>query len=394
VGLATARTSGTKGPSGSLQTALPPIGHLLHSEMERVVDPATDARTSFAAAPARVACGQRREAQAMLKLLAHEGILRRIVESAAAAPSIHNTQPWQFVVASDDLLQVRADASRALWVGDPRARALYLSCGAALLNIRTAIRMTGFNPLVWPLPQPEFPALVIAAVQAEPGRPPSFGERELYGAIWHRHTNRGPFTAEPICESVHAALEQAAGYEFARLRSLSNAEAATVLDLCAKASAELAADVDHRIELQRWIATSDRRDGIPAHALPLQPRHEPSPVRGDLSAAAPAAVRPSGDYEEYPQLAVLTTARDEPADWLRAGQALQRVLLTATAHGLSASFLYQPIQLRDMRGDAAPAWPWKENPQIVIRFGYCQDAPGTPRRPLDDILTRAAARLT
>jgi nitroreductase len=334
------------------------------------------------------------EAQAMLKLLAHEGILRRIVESAAAAPSIHNTQPWQFVVVSDDLLQVRADASRALWVGDPRARALYLSCGAALLNIRTAIRMTGFNPLVWPLPQPEFPALVIAAVQAEPGRPPSFGERELYGAIWHRHTNRGPFTAEPICESVHAALEQAAGYEFARLRSLSNAEAATVLDLCAKASAELAADVDHRIELQRWIATGDRRDGIPADALPWQPRHEPSPVRGDLSAAAPAAVRPSGDYEEYPQLAVLTTARDEPADWLRAGQALQRVLLTATAHGLAASFLYQPIQLRDMRGDAAPAWPWRENPQIVIRFGYCEDAPGTPRRPLDDILTRAAAQLT
>jgi hypothetical protein len=57
VGLATARTSGTKGPYGSLQTALPPIGYLLHSEMERVIDLATDARTSFAAAPAWVACG-------------------------------------------------------------------------------------------------------------------------------------------------------------------------------------------------------------------------------------------------------------------------------------------------------------------------------------------------
>lgn len=327
----------------------------------------------------------------MLKLLARDGILRRIVESAAAAPSIHNTQPWQFVAVADDLLEVRVDSGRALWVGDPRARALYLSCGAALFNIKTAIRMTGFNPLVWPLPQPDFPPTVIAAVQAEPGRPPSFSEREMYEAIWHRHTNRGPFTAEPIPESVRAALEQAARFEFATLRALTSAEAATVLDLAAKASAELASDVDYRIELQRWVAASERDEGIPADALPWTPRSEPAPVRSDLSAAAPAIVRPTADYEESPQLAVLTTTRDDPVDWLRAGQALQRVLLTATAHGLSASFLYQAIQLRDMRGDAAPAWPWPENPQIVIRLGYGKEVPGTPRRPVDDVLTRAAA---
>ena len=327
----------------------------------------------------------------MLKLLANDGILRRIVESAAAAPSIHNTQPWQFTVVSDELLEVRADLDRALWVSDPRARALYLSCGAALFNISTAIRMTGFNPRVCPLPQPGFPPTVIAAVQAEPGRPPTFGEREMYEAIWQRHTNRGPFTAEPISESVREALERAAMFEFATLRMLSSTDAATVLDLAAKASAELAGDVEHRIELQRWIATNDRDDGIPSDALPCRPSREPAPVRGDLAAASPAVTRPSADYEEFPQLAVLTTARDEPAAWLRAGQALQRVLLTATARGLSASFLYQSIELRDMRGDSAPPWPWPENPQIVIRFGYGKEPPGTPRRPLDDVLTRAAA---
>src|SRR5262252_7414344 len=134
----------------------------------------------------------------MLKLLANEGILRRIIESAAAAPSIHNTQPWHFRVVADDLLEVRADPARVLWIGDPRARALYLSCGAALFNIRTAIRMTGFHPLVWPLPHPELGPAVLAAVQAEPGRPPTFAEPEMYEAIWQRHTNRNPFTAERI----------------------------------------------------------------------------------------------------------------------------------------------------------------------------------------------------
>lgn len=327
----------------------------------------------------------------MLKLLANDGILRRIIDSAAAAPSIHNTQPWQFTVVADDLLEVRADPDRALWVGDPHARALYLSCGAAVFNIRTAIRMTGFNPQVWPLPHPESDPATIAAVQAEPGRPASFAEREMYGAIWQRHTNRDPFTAEPIAESVREALEQAARFEFTTLRMLSSKQAATVLDMAAQASAELAEDVDHRIELQRWIATNSRDDGIPADALPSRPSREPAPVRGDLAAAAPAATRPTADYEKLPQLAVLTTACDKPADWIRAGQALQRVLLTATAHGLSASFLYQSIELRDMRGESAPAWPWRENPQIVIRFGYGKQSPGAPRRSFDDVLTRAAA---
>jgi len=324
----------------------------------------------------------------MIKLLARDGVLRRIIESAAAAPSIHNTQPWRFAVVADDMLHVEADPGRALWVSDPRARALYLSCGAALFNIRTAIRMTGFNPLVWPLPHPELGPAVLAAVQAEPGRPPTFAEREMYEAIWQRHTNRNPFTAERIAESVVVALEQAAGFEFATLRMLSGGQAATVVDMAAKASAELADDVEHQIELQRWIGTKGLRDGIPADALPGRPRREPAPIRADLAAAAPAVARPAADYEECPQLAVLTTARDDPADWLRAGQALQRVLLTATAHDVSASFLYQSIELRDMRGDAAPAWPFPENPQMVIRLGYGKAPAASPRRPLDDVLTR------
>ncbi|MGN6794353.1 MAG: Acg family FMN-binding oxidoreductase [Streptosporangiaceae bacterium] len=329
----------------------------------------------------------------MLKILANDGILRRVVESAAAAPSIHNTQPWKFNVAADDLLEIRADPDRALWVGDPLGRALYLSCGAALFNVRTAIRMTGFNPLVWPLPQPEFSPTVIAAIQAGPGRPPTFSERDLYQAIWQRHTDRGPFTAEPISESQRAALEQAASSEHATLRMLTKPDAATVLGLAAGAGAELADDVDHRVELQRWIAAGNRDDGIPAGALPSAPSREPAPVRADLAAATPAATRTTATYEEFPQLAVLTTAGDEVADWLRAGQALQRVLLTATTRGLSASFLYQSIELRDMRRESAPAWPWSENPQMVIRLGYGKDVAGTPRRPVDDILTRTAAHL-
>ena len=236
---------------------------------------------------------------------------------------------------------------------------------------------------------------MLAVVQAEPGRPPSFAEREMYEAIWQRHTNRAPYSDEQLPESVQVALEQAASFEFASFRMLTGRDLATVLDLAGKAGAELAADVQHQIELQSWIATDSNEDGVPAGALPSRPRHEPSPVRAsDLIAAAPTVERPGRDYETIPQVAVIGTARDEPADWLRAGQALQRVLLTATAHGVSASFLYQMIELRDMRGDSAPAWPWHEIPQMIIRLGYGPHAVTTPRRPIDDVLTRSAEDLS
>ena len=127
---------------------------------------------------------------------------------------------------------------------------------------------------------------------------------------------------------------------------------------------------------------------MPATALGSRPDRDPAPVR-DLGRAAPAAPRPVGSYEPRPQLAVLATARDDPADWLRAGQALQRVLLTATASGLAASFLYQPIELHDMR-QSTGWWPWPECPQIVLRLGYGPAGAGSPKRRVDDILDRAA----
>jgi len=117
------------------------------------------------------------------------------------------------------------------------------------------------------------------------------------------------------------------------------------------------------------------------------PRSAPGPtVTRPRSAIWPATSLPAGSYEPRPQLAVLATAHDDPADWLRAGQALQRVLLTGTAAGLAASFLYQPIELHDMR-QSTGWWPWPECPQIILRLGYGPAGAGSPRRRVDDILS-------
>jgi hypothetical protein len=321
----------------------------------------------------------------MYRSLTDDDIIRPLIDAAAAAPSIHNTQPWRFKVTGD-VIEVHGDPDRMLWVADPQGRALHLSCGAALFNLRLAIRAMGARPLVWPLPDQQGEPTLLASVQLADGRPPTAWEREMFEAIRLRHSSRAPYSSRPLPESVQIILEQEAGFESALLRMLSARDAARVLEIVAAADKKLAAHFGHQVELSNWVATTGD-DGIPASALGSRPDRVPAPVR-DLGHASPATFCPTGTYELQPQLAVLSTARDEPADWLRAGQALQRVLLTAIRNGVATSLLYQPLELRDMERREDGWWPWPECPQIIVRFGYGPRGADTPRRQATDVLDR------
>jgi nitroreductase len=101
----------------------------------------------------------------------------------------------------------------------------------------------------------------------------------------------------------------------------------------------------------------------------------------------PGRPRPAGYawFEEHPQLAVLSTSFGDRLHWLLAGQALQRVLLTATMRGIDASPLTQPLEtadawlVRDPRSD-------REEPQMILRLGYGLPVPASPRRPVSEVL--------
>src|SRR5690348_4753647 len=72
-------------------------------------------------------------------------------------------------------------------------------------------------------------------------------------------------------------------------------------------------------------------------------------------------------------------------DWLRAGQALQRVLLTATQRGLATGILTQPLETRDawLVRDPGAGSGW---PQLILRIGYGLPVSASPRRPVRDVL--------
>ena len=125
-----------------------------------------------------------------------EDELASCVRAAIRAPSLHNSQPWRFRYRSGGV-EVFADQTRRLEVIDPSGRELMISVGAAIFNLRLAMRQLGRVPTVRLFPDPAAPNLVAAVV---PGAiaPPSGALSTLADAIPHRHTNRRPFARVAI----------------------------------------------------------------------------------------------------------------------------------------------------------------------------------------------------
>ena len=205
---------------------------------------------------------------------------------------------------------------------------------------------------------------------------------ELHAAIPARRTNRGPFSVSRCRQAFVAELAEAARIEGAILHFPDHQEAIRLLRLARDAERALLADPAYRAELARWAGGARDREGIPGEVVgPRDPRRA-APVR-DFTPARPA--RSYAWFEEEPQLAVLSTLCDGRADWLRAGQAMQRAWLTATLRGLEVSPLTQPLEtadawlVRDPRSSV-------ENPQMILSLGYGLPVPRTPRRPIPDVL--------
>jgi len=316
-----------------------------------------------------------------------DGLPRQLVsdvlEAAIAAPSMHNTQPWRFRVRQQaQAIDLRADPRRALTYGDPHGRAMHIACGAALFNMRLAAAVAGRQPAVQLLPDPGQP-LLLATVRLDAPHRAQPAERDLHAAITRRRTNRRPFSGRPVPPGVLAALAEAASLEGAIWHLLDRDETVRVLELVQEAERDQSADPAYRAELARWAGGARDADGIPDSALGSRSPDSPTPVR-DFAPGRPA---PRGYewFEESPQLAVLSVQANGRRDWLRAGQALQRVLLTATDRGIAASPLTQPLETAD-------AWLVRdpragiERPQMILRIGYGLPVPPTPRRPVADVL--------
>jgi len=312
--------------------------------------------------------------------------LEHAADLAVLAPSVHNTQPWVLVL-HDDRLDLRADRGRQLDTLDPQGRELVQSIGAALCNARVALAARGWAVEVDRLPDAAQPDL-LAVVRPRPGAPEP-GLAPLSDVVRSRHTNRRGFAPDPVPAEVLDALAAAAAAEGTRaVPVLEPAARLLVARLTREADAAQNGDPAYRAELRRWTTRRPEiGDGVPASTVP----HLDASTRDDLplrdfdtrgAGDLPADTHSGADQT----MVLLTTDTDGPLAWLRAGEALERVLLELTRLGWVASAVTQALEVPRTRAELRSGLCAGQHPQSLIRVGHAPPTARSPRRDRAEVV--------
>jgi hypothetical protein len=267
--------------------------------------------------------GTQRAVRRSRRLLERPVLVQAMSELAAAAdqaPSPLARRHWR-LRSRAGAIELLADATATRDEGHEQPRQTVIACGSALLNLRLAVAHLGIEPLVTLTPEPHQPEL-LARVEPGPAMEQRPVDEHLYLALGGRRALHPPFSHPFVPHEVLIRLDAAVVAEHAELIPVASAN-----------------------RLQRLEQISS--------ALPAV---EPPGAAAGWSVDAGA-------------VALLVTQGDDVLDWLRAGQALQRLLLTATTAWVQARFhtrVLEVPQLRDrVRHELCPG----RAPQVILELG-------------------------
>jgi hypothetical protein len=327
--------------------------------------------------------------------------LEFLINYAVLAPSSHNTQPWSFKIVND-AIELYADKTRALPIADPDYRELIISCGAALFDLRIAIRHFGYRDVVEILPDRDNIDL-LARISLGSRRIVKLEENFLFRAIARRSTNRQDFDDCQLPDSLILELESATRSEGSWLQIMTEvipkASRQEIINLIDKGDRLQMADPLFRQELAHWIHTNNNpsHDGIPLHG---------QGINHNLDALAPLiswtirsfnlgesqSAKDCKLASQAPVLMLISSENDNPQAWIETGEALAHLLLRARIDDVWASFFNQPIQIPQLRSRLQTLFPEHGYPQIMLRLGYAKEAGITPRRSVDEVLSEVRSQ--
>ncbi|MGD9982018.1 MAG: twin-arginine translocation pathway signal protein [Hyphomonadaceae bacterium] len=343
---------------------------------------------------------------------AGETDLRRFaLAHAILAPNPHNTQPWLVELDDADGMTLYCDLDRRLPFTDPLDRQITIGCGCFIELYRIASAQRGYAPAIEDFPEgepaPRLDARPVARVRigARTGDPypdPSAA------AILDRRTNRKPFDArvpdtqllEELANVVGGMGEDYAGGVY---WTTEPARVAQTRDLVWRAWDRELRTQGAAAETFEWLRFG--REEIARHGDGLAidaPGVGIFRMLGQLdreelvdpeSQANKTAAR---DWRELamtaPAFLWLTSIGDTPGARVGAGRAYARIALAATEMGLAIHPWSQALQeyeemsdlYVEMRTLLAP--PEGETAQMLVRIGYGETMPPSPRRGVEPLL--------
>jgi hypothetical protein len=314
-------------------------------------------------------------------------VVKKALQLACRAPSVHNSQPWHWVFEGA-VLQLFVDRRRWVHSADPSGREAIISCGAVLDHLRITMIAAGWQAHIERFPNPNN-LDHLASVEFSPLDFVTDAQRNRAEAILQRRTDRLPFRHPTFWTWFEPVLRSSADEAVAMLDVLSDEVRPQLAEASHLTETLRRYDASYHAELQWWTAPFALSAGIPPEALASTSERWRVDVARDFPARSDADRR--ADLRvDWSKILVLSTAGDTRAEVFSCGEALSTVLLECTMAGMATCTLTHLIELRDSRDIVRKLIGGRGEPQVLIRVGIAppmEDLPAaTPRRPLDDVL--------
>jgi len=313
-------------------------------------------------------------------------VIEDAVRSACRAPSLHNSQPWQWVFDGGQL-RLFLDQSRVMGT-DQSAREALIGCGATLDHLRVAMVAAGWQSHVDRFPSPGSPNH-LASIHFTPIDFVTDQDRRRANAIWTRHTDRLPFSGPTDWQSFEPVLAGAVDEARVHLDILSDESRLRLVDAAQLAESLRFYDAPYHNELHWWTAPFEASEGIPYSALVSAAEGE----RVGIDRVFPVThqtERRAEIPEDHAKILLLSTDASGRADALASGEALSGILLQCTMDGFATCTVTHLTELYVTREIIQSLMDHDGVPQVLVRVGLVpvneKPAPPTPRRALSEVL--------
>ena len=304
----------------------------------------------------------------MTRATANNEIVAKAIRLACRAPSLHNSQPWRWIVG-EGVVDLFVDHERILRSADRSGREALISCGAALGHFRIAMAAAGWKADVDTFPNP--------------------AERDRAEAILKRRTDRLPFYAPTHWEVIEACVRSAVDHVTVSLDLLPD-DARPALAVASGLTESVRRCQEYYDDEMRWWTDSFRGyQGVPPSALVSDAERERVGFNRTFPATQCGDRRPDIRMDEAKVL-VLSTPEYTRADALHCGEALSGVLTECTMAGLATCTVSHITELPKSRAVIQELTGNQAFPQLLVRVGnapVAEDIPApTPRLPLSAVM--------
>lgn len=312
-----------------------------------------------------------------------EEILRKLCYYGSLAPSVHNTQPWEFTLR-DDAIIIKLSEERLLVAGDPVGRQTWISIGACVESILVAAENENLKGAV--SLENQVVTITFTSSQVTPVIPKS--------VIEQRFTDRSPYTSEQLDPNVLTTIKDCWDSKTTLVKVLDDREKIQKISrFTAKAIAMALSSPDFRNELSELIVRpgDKKRVGIPTNSLRLSgPRAYTEKVL--VRKGHGTAKHSEEEYKVWASssaLVLVFTQGDSIKFWLEAGRAYQRAGLTACFMGLRTATSAAAVEALDFHEDIEAMFQTKFRLQTVMRIGKSpSNVVASPRLGVEDLLAK------